>query len=103
MRNEDWFDLAICALLSILGGLGRLLSTKSKKPIKFSEMGRNAIVSLSIGVGIYLLVYALVPAAKENAYLVFAAGYFAGWAGPWFINGLIDKFVKENGISDDRK
>ena len=103
MRAEDWFNLGICALLSALGGLGRLLSTKNKKPVKLAELGRNAFVSLSIGVGIFLLVYALVPDAKENSYLVFAAGYFAGWAGPWLVNGLIDRFAQEKGIKKEEK
>ena len=98
MRYEDWFNLAICAMLSGLGGLGRLLSEKSKKPVKLKELGRNTLVSLSIGVGIFLLVYGFVPAARENIIIVFAAGYFAGWAGPWFVNGLIDKFAKDKGI-----
>ena len=101
MRGEDYFNLAICAILSIFGGLGRLLSTKSKKPVKLSEMGRNALVSLSIGLGIFMLTYAVVPAAKDNSYLVFAAGYLAGWAGPWLVNGIIDKFANEKGIKKD--
>ena len=98
MKNEDWINLAICALLSVLGGQGRLLSTKSKKPITLAEMGRNAVVSLSIGAGVFLLVRALIPASQENAMLLFAAGYFAGWAGPWLVNALIDKFANEKGL-----
>ena len=106
MRNEDWFNLAICALLSTLGGLGRLLSTKNKKPVKLPELCRNSFVSLSIGVGIFMLINATMPDSRDNIYLVYAAGYFSGWAGPWLINGLIDKYIDDKGIkasSDDKK
>ena len=105
MKNEDWFNLAICAMLSVLGGLGRLLSTKSKKAVRLVELGRNSLVNLSIGAGIFLLVYGFVPAAKENIIIVFAAGYFAGWAGPWVMNSIVDKVAAEKGIEkkDDKK
>ena len=101
MRTEDWINLVICSLISNLGGLGRLLSTKNKRPIRLSEIGRNAIVSMSIGVGVFLLVYAFVPAAKDNSTVVFAAGYFAGWAGPWAVNALIDKYAVDKGFGKD--
>ena len=99
MKLEDWFNAVICAMISILGGLGRLLSAKNKRPVKLLEMGRNALVSLSIGIGIFVVMYALIPEAKDNAYLVFAAGYLAGWAGPWFVNSIIDKVAKDKGLT----
>ena len=103
MKIEDMFDLMICALLSVLGGLGRILSAKSKKPVKISELTRNAVVSLSIGVGIFFFVYALVPEAKDNAYLVFAAGWAAGFVGPWVVNKAIDKYLEDKGIKKEEK
>ena len=103
MKMENLFDLAICAFLSTLGGLAQLLSAKSKRAVKLSEMCTKAFVSLSIGVGIYLAVNAAVPAATSNIFVVYAAGYFAGWGGPWIINGIIDKVAKDKNIEKPEK
>ena len=103
MKMENLFDLVICAFLSTLGGLAQLLSAKNKRPVKLYEMCTKAFVSLSIGVGIFVAVNAAVPAATSNIFIVYAAGYFAGWAGPWIINGIIDKFAKDKGLEKPEK
>ena len=100
---DDLLDLAICAFLSILGGLGRMLGTKSKKPIKLSDMGRNAVVSLSIGVGVFFFVYAFLSEARENSYVVFAVGWATGFLGPWVVTGFIEKYLENKGIKKEEK
>ena len=103
MTHEDWFNLVVCASLSVLGGIGQLLSAKNKKATKMKEIARNAVVSLSIGVGIFVIMYAFVPVARENDFVVFAAGYLIGWGGPLFMNKLLSKVAKEKGLDDEKK
>ena len=101
MKNEDWLNLVMCACLSVLGGVGQLLSVKNKKSVALTELGRNSIVSLSIGIGIFVIMYAFVPSARENSFVVFAAGYCIGWGGPWFMNSIVAKIASEKGIKKE--
>ena len=101
MEHKDWLNVAISAFLSVLGGLASLLGKKGKKPIKAAELVRNAIVSLSTGAGMFFLLYALLPTARENIFIVFAGGYASGLAGPGLINKIIDRVASENGIKKD--
>ena len=103
MKHEDWFNLVVCACLSVLGGVGQMLSVKNRKPIKMDEIKRKTIVSLSLGVGAFVLIYAFSQAARENDFIVFAFGYIAGWGGPWFMNGIVDKFASDKGIEKSDK
>ena len=100
MTYDYWFDILICALLSALGGAGRLLSAKTKKPLQPRMLAKALIVSVSIGVGVFFIIRLLIPAAKENSEIVFALGYLTGWAGPIVIDKFASKLFKEKGGID---
>ena len=98
MKREDLFTLLMCSFLGMLGGLGRILSTKSRKPLKVQEIAKGTAVSLIIGVGAFVIVYGFFPQLKENVWAVYAIGWGTGWGGPLVVGMAMEKWLKDKGI-----
>ena len=94
MKAEDIVGALMAVLLTIVGGIARLLNVKDKRRIKRRRIVAEIVTAAFMGMMIFILSQLM----AWNGWLMFLVAGIAGWIGPQAMDWITKKVGLESGI-----